>query len=184
MSLTFPAMADVFPGIKGVKEVPSGEPGVFKFEISEEQGGLAAMYTEVELEELYSRLLNEYGPLKTIVKKIYDENGCKLDGKYRDDDAGDLFCGELSSAYKNNTVLWSHGRGGWASAYATYKSFLTWTSAGTGHFTDAALEITTDVSVEARELGEGPAKFDVIIDMSKFREIEMDTIHPIHPVQP
>jgi hypothetical protein len=121
--------------------------------------------------ELYQRLKDEYQPLKDQIAKIYKGNGCDVDGTV---EGSDTFpCGDMSDLSKENTVMWSFGRSGWAEAASTRKTFLTWTNAGSGSLTDAVLELTTHITVSARDSpnDNGPAVFDVTIDMSKFAEI-------------
>ncbi|MGE4133644.1 MAG: hypothetical protein AB7F86_18550 [Bdellovibrionales bacterium] len=172
---TSQAFAQIYSEEEIVKELPSTEYGVFRFEVTtKDEGSIqAANLTRPNLSAIYERLLQTNGALKTQVEKIYEANDCTPDGKYKDGD--DMFCGSVSTLDEGNTVLWSYGRGGWASAGAMFKSFLTFTGAGTGRYTDAVLEVTTSVSVEAHQLEEGkPAVFDVVIDMSKFKEIEQE----------
>ncbi len=170
------AQAAIYEDMTGVREIPTGRSGVFKFEITEIDGsGQAAAYTRPALNDLYLRALNQSSLLRQNVEAVYKANGCKPDGTYDDKDLSQMYCGEVSALDSaSNTVLWSYGRGGWMSAAAEYKSILTFTSAGTGRFTSAVLEVLTSVAVEAKsasiEVGQ-PVVFIVTIDMRKVREI-------------
>ena len=170
------ALADIFPGVPNVVEIPSGRPGVYKFRIKEGPDGSwqAAAYTEPNLTELYARHAQEYRPLRDKLAAIYHESGCTPDGKYEDKEMGDLFCGEVSSLGEENTVLWNFARGGWMEAYATRKTFLTFMSAGSGRFTEPVLELTTSVGVVGVNQPDEntPAVFEVTIDMTGFKDIQ------------
>lgn len=172
------ASAAVFPDVKNIKELKSDKPGIFKFRVTEDEkgGGQAANYAQPNLSELYPRLLKEHKGLRALVKKVYQSYECDVNGHFLDSKLKDEgFCGELTGIEDANTVLWSFHRSGWMSANSVRKSFLTWQSAGTGNLTQATVEVTTKVSVEAPEelnLDDKPPVFDVVIDMSKFREIK------------
>lgn len=167
---------DIFPGFTDVREVPTKTPGHFEFIVGEsgKADGQAAMYTEPELEGLYERLLKDNSDFRKMVEGIYDANECKMDGHYKDPNLGDSFCGVLQGLNKTNTVLWSYGRGGWAAAYQSRRSFLTWTSAGSGAYTDVVIQLTTIVNVEAIETNnpDAPPVFKVTIDMTNFGEVK------------
>lgn len=177
--LSIPASAELYPGYDiTVEEVPTGQPGVFKFLLKGPDAYQAAAFTYPNLTELYERVLQENEAFKTAVNSVYDSNECDPDGTIKDipgeDDLNHVFCGALNGVDSGNTVLWSFGRGGWAEAGASYKSFLTFTSAGTGHFTYMALELSTDVFVNAVNSMPGnqdPIVFELNVDMSHFRVV-------------
>lgn len=168
---------DIFPGFKDIREVKTTTPGYFEFIVGEkgQVDGQAAEYTDPQLEGLYQRLLNENKEFRKIVEDIYDENGCTMDGKYKDKQLGDSFCGSLQELNKQNTVLWSFGRVGWMSAYQSRRTFLAWTSAGSGRYTDVAVQLTTVVSVEAIETPKQDAlTYKVTVDMTNFGRLKQE----------
>lgn len=176
ISMSASAVAELYPGAQ-ITEIPSGLDGIYKFQVSGgEDGPQAAAYVYPNIAELYERASKDYAPLKALIEKIYADNGCDPNGRSSDPDFKDVFCGQINRADDSNTVLWSYGRGGWAGAGSQRKSFLTFTSAGSGGFTDAAIELTTDVSVNALNEPEGdqPVVFEVTVDMTSFKEIKRD----------
>lgn len=170
--LSSSAFAAIIESSGKVTEVRGAKPGIYKFlvEEPEQDGGQASSYTSPNLAEVFQRAKQDIPALKKLIAEIYKENGCTTDGKAIGED---YFCGELNEVSEDNTVLWSYGRGGWASAGATRKSFLTFTTAGSGAFTEPVLEITTSVDVDSTsDPSAGAVVFEVTIDMTQFKRIK------------
>ena len=131
-----------------VVELPSPRYGVYVFQIQNADAGQAIAYIdESRLPRLFDRLAVESGAMKTAIEKIYAMNGCDPDGSVTGEDT--FACGQLNDFSAANTVLWTYGRGGWMSGDATYRTFITFTTAGTGHFTQMSLIVESSISVEA-----------------------------------
>lgn len=131
-----------------VVELPSPRYGVFVFQIQNADAGQAITYIdESRLPHLFERVAAVAGDLKTAIEKVYWMNGCDPDGSIAGEETFE--CGQLNPFGAANTVLWTFGRGGWMSGDASYRTFMTFTTAGTGHFTQMAMIVESTISVEA-----------------------------------
>lgn len=154
---------------------------VFEVTQSADGNGQAAEYASAEkVALLYDRLLADpKSQLAKVVAQTMKANGCKPDGTYADAEIGGGLCGYIPApAPQQNTVLVNFGRGGWASAGATFWSFHTFTSDGSGRFTEPVFAAQWSVGVEAKSesLNEGqPAVFTVTIQYEGIRSTAKDS---------
>lgn len=131
-----------------VVELPSPHYGTYVFQIQNADAGQAVTYIdESRLPHLFVRVANETGPLKAAIEKVYATNGCDPDGSVAGEETFE--CGQLNSFNTANTILWTYGRGGWMSGDASYRTYLTFTTAGTGHFTQMSMIVESTISVES-----------------------------------
>lgn len=138
------------------RELPSENPAIIRLQVTTSEGQ-AASFVDQEKVMLYAERLLADPRYQALAAARYAESGCDADGTNQndpntpdDDEWADSPCGSyLSDISDGNTVLWSFGRGGWASAGAEYRTFVTFMEAGTGRFTSVAFAVHSNISVES-----------------------------------
>lgn len=170
-----------------IDELPSPHYGTYVFHVLNPLAGQAVNYIdETRLPSLFLRLAAEPGVLRQVITEVYHSYDCDPDGSMRGED--EFYCGDLNGFSRGNTVLWSYGRGGWAAGGATYRTFLTFTLAGTGRFTEMALVIES--SIEAAVINEDGVLerdetpiFEVVYRIEKARILNADGTERVVPLQ-
>lgn len=158
------------------REVPAEAPYHYDFIVKTEGSQAAEFVSTEKVIESWKRLVANNETVKNAIKEVYTANECDVDGTYSDPELDEVYCGDLADFSSFNTVLFAFGRGGWAGAGAGYRTFLTFTSAGTGHFTSIAMDVDSsiDVNAEGEMQDDGTVEFRVSVGFQKIRIYNAD----------
>ena len=124
-------------------EILTNNYGVMTVKISNIKDQPSSYCSPKYIKPLFDKLVDKEGPIKKILLKIIEENHNGLEGYVRGRGVEDI-----DPPTDRNTVLYDFFRGGANGAGATYHSFLTYISEGSGAETHPVLELAFSVSAE------------------------------------